>query len=74
MTEKSSGTIDIFTDEGKSMILDVFEENKLYELGINSSFYANLSAKSNNEIFSISLEGAFVSPEYGVGKERPYLR
>ena len=67
MTEKSSGTIDIFTDEGKSMILDVFEENKLYELGINSSFYANLSAKSNNEIFSISLEGAFVSPGvYGV--------
>ena len=68
MTEKSSGTMDIFTDEGKSMILEGFmNENKLYELGINSSFYANLSAKSNNEIFSISLEGAFVSPGvYGV--------
>ena len=43
------------------------KRTRLYELGINSSFYANLSSKSNNEVFSISLEGSFVSPGvYGV--------
>ena len=50
------------------------KRRNLYELGINSSFYANLSAKSNNEIFSISLEGAFVSPGvYGVKTRRDLI-
>jgi protein involved in polysaccharide export with SLBB domain len=61
-TEKSSGIMDIYTSEGKSIKVDINKEEKLYSLGANTSFYANLSANSNEEIFSVSLEGAFVSP------------
>ena len=43
------------------------ENDNLLELGITSSFYANLSSKVRDEVFSVSLEGAFVSPGvYGV--------
>ena len=66
-TEKSSGMMDIFTDEGKSIKIDITDDEALQAIGIKSSFYANLAAKSNKEIFSVSLEGAFVSPGiYGV--------
>ena len=45
---------------------------KIYiELGINLVFMQIYHQKSNNEIFSVSLEGAFVSPGiYGVNKEK----
>ncbi len=67
MTERSSGMMDIFSGEGKAFKVDVIEEKNLLSLGISSSFYANISAKSDAEIFSISLEGAFMSPGiYGV--------
>ena len=46
-TEKSSGIMDIFTSEGKSLKVDINKEEKLYSLGANTSFYANLSANSN---------------------------
>ena len=66
-SEKFSGLIDIYTDEGISLKLDLEENQKLNELGINSSFYANLSSVIKDEIFSVSLEGAFQSPGvYGV--------
>ena len=66
-TEKSSGIMDVFTDNGISLKIDVKKERELFSLGIESSFYANLSSSSKNDIFSVSLEGAFVSPGiYGV--------
>ena len=66
-TEKSSGMMDIFTDEGKSLKIDIKDDKAMQDIGIKSSFYANLAARSNKEIFSVSLEGAFVSPGiYGV--------
>ena len=61
-TQKSSGKIDIFTDDGVSIKIDGLDEANLVKLGINSSFYANLSSDIDNEIFSVSLEGSFVSP------------
>ena len=61
-TQKSSGKIDIFTDEGVSIKIDGLNEANLVKLGINSSFYANLSSDIDNEVFSVSLEGSFVSP------------
>ncbi len=60
-TEKSSGMLDVYTDEGISLKVDIDEEN-LSSLGINSSFYANMSSNILNEVFSVSLEGAFNSP------------
>ena len=66
-TEKSSGLMDIFTSDGKSFKVNVESEKRLYSLGAETSFYANLSARTLDEVFSISLEGAFVSPGiYGV--------
>ena len=62
ITQKSSGKIDIFTDDGVSLKIGGLNEANLVELGINSSFYANLSSDVSNEIFSVSLEGSFVSP------------
>jgi|TARA_A100001015_G_scaffold175733_1_gene195472 polysaccharide export outer membrane protein len=61
-TEKSSGKINIFSDEGISVDIDIKESPNLFELGVNSSFYANLASKINNEVFSVSLEGSFISP------------
>ena len=59
--------IDIYTDDGISFQFDMEENDNLLELGITSSFYANLSSKVRDEVFSVSLEGAFVSPGvYGV--------
>ena len=60
-TEKSSGIVDIFTDEGQSIKFDT-EDTDLISLGITSNFYANLSSKIINEVFSITLEGAVISP------------
>ena len=37
MTEKSSGMMDIYTDEGKSIKVDV-DERKIYSLGIIQVF------------------------------------
>ena len=66
-SDKSSGIIDIYTDNGISLQFDMEENDNLLELGITSSFYANLSSKVKDEVFSVSLEGAFVSPGvYGV--------
>ena len=42
ITEKSSGIMDIYSDEGISLKVDVSEEDNLSSLGINSSFYGNL--------------------------------
>ena len=42
-----------------SLKLDLNEDANLFELGVNSSFYANLASNVRNEIFSVSLEGAF---------------
>ena len=60
-TEKSSGVVDIFTDEGQSIKFDT-EDTDLISLGITSNFYANLSSKIINEVFSITLEGEVISP------------
>ena len=66
-TDKSSGQIDIFTDEGVSFKYDLSENTSFHDLGVFSSFYANVSSKTSDDIFSVSLEGAFVSPGiYGV--------
>ena len=66
-SDKFSGLMDIYTDEGISLKLDIESNQRLFELGISSSFYANLSSNIVNEIFSVSLEGAFNSPGvYGV--------
>ena len=62
LTEKASGIMDIYSDEGLSIKVNVLEENNLSSLGIDSSFYGNLSSVVLNEVFSVSLEGAFVSP------------
>lgn len=61
-TEKSSGLMDIFTSDGKSFKVNINTEDKLYSLGADTSFYANISAKTIDEVFSVSLEGAFLSP------------
>ena len=61
-TEKSSGLMDIFTSDGKSFKVKIDTEERLYSLGADTSFYANLSASSSDEVFSVFLEGAFVSP------------
>ena len=61
-TEKSSGLMDIFTSNGKSLKIKINSEKKLHSLGADTSFYANISAKTIDEVFSVSLEGAFVSP------------
>ena len=62
VTEKGSGMMDIYTDEGKSIKVNVFEKTNLSSLGIKTSFYGNLSSRISNEVFSVSLEGAFISP------------
>jgi polysaccharide export outer membrane protein len=62
MTQKASGKIDFFTDEGRAIKIDNIDKNDLLTLGINASFYANLSSKFNEEVFSVSLEGSFNSP------------
>ncbi len=66
-SDKFSGYIDLYTDEGISLKLDTNSNENLNELGASSSFYANLASKVKNEIFSVSLEGAFKNPGvYGV--------
>ncbi len=61
-TEKSSGLMDIFTSNGKSFKVNIESEDRLFSLGADTSFYANLSASTSDEVFSVSLEGAFISP------------
>ena len=61
-TEKSSGMLDVYTDEGISLKVNIDEEENLSSLGVDSSFYANMSSNILNEVFSVSLEGAFNSP------------
>ena len=61
-TEKSSGEMDIYSDKGISLKINILEEQNISSLGITSSFYANLSSESNDDVFSVSIEGAFVSP------------
>ncbi len=66
-SDKFSGNIDLYTDNGISLKLNSSSNQNLIELGVNSGFYANLSSKVQNDIFSISLEGAFMNPGvYGV--------
>ncbi len=66
-SDKFSGLIDVYTDEGISLKLNVNENRNLFELGVNSSFYANLASSVKDEIFSVYLEGAFRNPGvYGV--------
>lgn len=61
-SDKFSGIIDLYTDDGISLKLNDASNKDLIELGVNSGFYANLSSKVQNDIFSISLEGAFKNP------------
>ena len=61
-SDKFSGNIDLYTDDGISLKLNGASNKDLIELGVNSGFYANLSSKVQNDIFSISLEGAFKNP------------
>lgn len=61
-TDKSSGFIDIFSDEGISLKVNLKEEIDLVSLGVSSSFYANLSSRINKEVFSVVIEGSVVSP------------
>ena len=61
-SDKFSGNIDLYTDDGISLKLNEASSKDLIELGVNSGFYANLSSKVQNDIFSISLEGAFKNP------------
>ena len=61
-TDKSSGFVDIFSDEGISLKVNLKEEIDLVSLGVSSSFYANLSSRINKEVFSVVIEGSVVSP------------
>lgn len=61
-SDKFSGYVDLYTDEGMSIELTIASNENLSELGVNSSFYANLASKVQSEIFSITLEGAFRNP------------
>ncbi len=61
-SDKFSGDIDLYTDDGISLKLNSSSDKNLIELGVNSGFYANLSSKVQNDIFSVSLEGAFNNP------------
>ena len=61
-TDKSSGFVDIFSDEGISLKVNLNEEIDLVSLGVSSSFYANLSSRINKEVFSVVIEGSVVSP------------
>ena len=66
-TDNSSGLMDIFTHNGDSFNVNIDENVDFQDLGIKGGFYANLSSKIREEVFSVSLEGAFVSPGiYGV--------
>lgn len=67
MSEKASGEVDIFTDDGVPIKITIEDSTDLLSLGITSGFYANLSSKVEDKIFSVSLEGSFISPGiYGV--------
>ena len=61
-TDNSSGLMDIFTHNGDSFNVNIDENVDFQDLGIKGGFYANLSSKIREEVFSVSLEGAFVSP------------
>ncbi len=66
-TDSSSGMMDIFTHDGKSFNLDLSELQNFNDLDIKTGFYANISSKIREEVFSVSLQGSFVSPGvYGV--------
>ncbi len=60
-TEKSSGEVDIFTDDGQAIKTDI-ENTDLISFGITSNFYANLSSRIKDDVFSVTLEGAVTSP------------
>ena len=53
-TEKSSGEMDIYSDKGISLKINILEQQNISSLGISSSFYANLSSESNDDVFSVS--------------------
>ncbi len=61
-SERASNKMDIFSDQGLSIKIDLDENTDLSSLGISAGFYANISSLVSDEVFSISLEGAFVSP------------
>ena len=66
-TDNSSGLMDIFTHDGDSFNVNLDQNIDFQDLGIKGGFYANLSSRIREEVFSISLEGSFVSPGiYGV--------
>lgn len=66
-TDKSSNFMDIYTEDGKAVKVEINQELDLVSLGIKGSFYANLSSRIDNQVFSINLSGAFISPGiYGV--------
>ena len=52
----------IFFQIKLSIKTDLDEKTDLASLGISAGFYANISSLVSDEVFSISLEGAFVSP------------
>ena len=49
--------MDIFSDQGLSIKIDLDENTDLASLGISAGFYANISSLVSDEVFSISLEG-----------------
>ncbi len=61
-SERASNKMDIFSDQGLSIKIDLDENTDLSSLGISAGFYANISSLVSDEVFSISLEGAFISP------------
>ena len=62
-SDKSSGMIDIYTDDGISFQFDMEENDNLLELGITSSFYANLSSKVRDEVFQFHLKALLLVRE-----------
>ena len=73
-TDNSSGLMDIFTHNGDSFNVNLDQNIDFQDLGIQGGFYANLSSKIREEVFSISLEGAFVSRNLWCSTRRKIIK
>ena len=72
-SERASNKMDIFSDQGLSIKIDLDENTDLASLGISAGFYANISSLVSDEVFS-SLEGAlFLLGFMALNKEKNYL-
>ena len=66
--------MDIFSDQGLSIKIDLDENTDLASLGISAGFYANISSLISDEVFSISLEELlFLLGFMALNKEKNYL-